>query len=163
MPVRVKFLVFILGLLASGWTARPIGAATASASISVSATVQASCLAAVNATMPGIYSAPADPASMVSVACSNSAPYMVTLSAPSTNAVTGGLRETARSGFVLLRNPLSPYIRGISNWGQSTSTNRLAGLGSGSSSLLAIHDRISAAQCATPGTHADTMIVVVTY
>lgn len=163
MPVKVKFLVSVLGLVTSGWTARPVNAATASASISVSATVQASCLAAVNATMLGIYSAQADPASVVSVACSNSAPYSVTLGATSAHVATRGLRETTGSGFVLLRYALSPNIRGIASWGQAASTNRLAWFGSGSNSLLAIHDQIPAAQCATPGADADTLIVVVTY
>jgi spore coat protein U-like protein len=81
MPLRDTFLVVALGLLASGSTIKPVAAATASASIGVSATVQASCLAAIMPITNEARAAAADAASAVSVFCSNSVPYNIALDA----------------------------------------------------------------------------------
>lgn len=161
--MKNTLLVLALGVLASALAARPVAAATASASISVTATVQASCLVSATATAFRTYAAPADPASAVSVACNNSTPYSVTLSATSAPGAKGIIRPTTGSGFVLLGSALSPNIRGIANWGQALSADAAAGFGSGSAPELAILRQLSAGQYATAGAYADTIMVVVTY
>jgi spore coat protein U-like protein len=66
------------------------------------------------------------------------------------------------SGFALLGYVLGPNLRPSANVRQTLNSDA-AGIGGGSISLLAIHDQIPAAQCATPDAYIDTMIVVVTY
>jgi len=73
MPAKSSFLRFALCCLAFGVVVESAAAATASASIAVSVTVQASCRAAIAST-PMKTNTPA-----VSVACTNSAPYHVSL------------------------------------------------------------------------------------
>jgi spore coat protein U-like protein len=81
MRARLAILAFALSIVASGTTVKPVAAATASAAISVSATVQASCLASVFPTEIGTRTREADVAPAVSVSCSNSVPYKITLNA----------------------------------------------------------------------------------
>lgn len=161
--MRLTLPVIALGILASGLAVRPLDAAISSDSLSVTATVQASCLVSTTDTVFRTYAAAANTASAVSVACSNSTPYMVTLSAAMAPvaAVTG--RQMTGSGFAMLGYELSSNPRGVANMRQDTSTDSAAGFGSGSNSLLAIHDQIPAAQCAIPDACIDTIIVVVTY
>ena len=163
MSVRFPSPVFALAILAPGLAIGSIHAATASASFSVSATVQASCLATVSAPEIRANVAPTDAASAVSVACSNSAPYSVSLDSGVAHDAAVALRPMTGSGFALLGDALSPNIRGIANWGQALSTGTAAGFGSGFAQELAILGRLSAAQGATPGANPDTLIVVVTY
>lgn len=155
--------VLALSFLASALAARPVAAATASASFSVSATVQASCLATVTATAIKTYPAAADAAAAVLVACSNSAPYSVSLDSGVVHNATVAILPMTGSRFALLGDALSSIPRGIANRGQAARTIRLAGIGGGSNSLPTIHDLIPAAHCAQLGPFADTMFVVVTY
>lgn len=162
VTMKTTLPVLVLGFLASALTARPVAAATASASISVSATVQVSCLVSAATSTFRIYaSAPA--ASAASVACSNSAPYTVTLIATSAHGAVRDLRETTDSGVILQRYALSSKSRASANWGQALSTRTVAVFGGGFVQELAIHGRLSATQGAMPGLNPDTMIVVVTY
>jgi len=137
---------FALAILAPAVAIGSIHAATASASISVSATVQASCVA-----------------STVMVDCNNSVPYNISLSAAVVQDGNLATRPMLGSAFELLGSALNSNPRGIANRSLISSTNRLAGLGSNFNSLLAIHDQIPSAQCTMPGAYPDTMIVVVTY
>ncbi|MGO9323741.1 MAG: spore coat protein U domain-containing protein [Terracidiphilus sp.] len=60
---------------------KPAAAATASASFSVSATVQASCVAAVTPSALETHASESDATPAVAVSCSNSVPYKITLNA----------------------------------------------------------------------------------
>jgi spore coat protein U-like protein len=163
MPVRAPFLVFTLAIPALCLVAKPANAATPSASISVSATIQASCLVSTTDTVFRTYAAAAHAASTVSVTCSNFVPYNVIISAAMAPGATGTDGRMTGSRVALLGYALFSNHRAIANRPQDLSTDSAAGFGSGSNSLLAIHDQIPAAQCATPSAYPDTMIVVVTY
>jgi spore coat protein U-like protein len=162
--MRSTFPVLTFGILASALAGRPVAAATASASISVTATVQASCVVSATATVFGTYAAAAaNAASAVSVACSNSTPYNVSLGAAMAPSATVAIRKMTGSGVVLPGYALRSNSRGIVNWGQPLSAGTAAGSGSSSAPVLAIDRRISAWQYATAGADVDTMIVIVTY
>ncbi len=163
VTMKTSLPVLALGILASALAARPVAAATATTSISVSATVQASCLVSTTATAFRTYAAAVDPASAVSVNCSNSTPYNVSLSAGLAPGATGTIRAMTGPGVALLGYALLANSSGIVNWGQALRNEPVAGPGSTSTPLLSIHGRISAAQCAAAGACADTVIVVVTY
>jgi len=163
VTLKTTLPVFAFCILASGSTIKPVAAATASASISVSATVQASCVANVTTTALVVYAAATDAASAVSVACSNSAAYNVSLNSGEASGAAVAIRPLTPSGFALLGDALSSTPRGIPNRRQAISTDAATGLGIVSNSLLAIHNQIPAAQCVLPDAYIDTMIVVVTY
>lgn len=162
MSVRFPSPVFALAILAPALAIGSIHAATASASFSVSATVQASCLAAVTARALRTYNAAADAASAVLVACSNSAPYSVSVDSGPVHDAALALRSMPGAGFALLGNALGSNLTGIAN-GRQTRNYDPTGFGNSSALELAIHGRIPAAQCTVPGTYPDTMIVVVAY
>jgi spore coat protein U-like protein len=151
-----------LAILAPALAIGSIHAATASASFSVSATVQASCLAAVTARALRTYNAAADAASAVSVACSNSALYSVSLDSGPVYDAAPALRPMPGAGFALLGNVLGSDLTGIAIGRQARNYDP-TGFGNSSALELAIHGRIPAAQCTVPGTYPDTMIVVVAY
>ena len=158
------FPVLTLGVLAAALAARPVAAATASASISVTATVQASCLVSATATAFGTYAVAAvDAASAVSVACSNSTPYNVSLSAARSPDAAVAVRKMTGSGVALPGFALRSNFRRIVNWGRPLGADTAAASGSSSAPVLAIHHRISAWQYLTASADVDTITVVVTY
>lgn len=163
MPMRATFLIFGLSVLASGWAIKPVAAATSSALFSVSATVQASCVAAITAPAIKTYAAAADAASAVLVTCANSAPYNVSLNAENVHDATEANRPTTGSGFASPGYTLSSGAQAIANRGHATSTGRVAGFGGRSNPSLSLHDEFPAAKCVSSGAHAGVMIVVVTY
>jgi len=160
--MKTTLPVLALGFLALSLAVRPADAATASASFSVSATVQASCLAAVHARAIRTYNAAADAASAVSVACSNSALYSVSLDSGPVYDAAPALRPMPGAGFALLGNVLGSDLTGIAIGRQARNYDP-TGFGNSSALELAIHGRIPAAQCAQPSAYPDTVIVVVTY
>jgi spore coat protein U-like protein len=160
--MRLTLPVIALGILASGLAVRPVDAAISSDSLSVTATVQASCLVSTADTVSRTNAGVANTASAVSVACSNSAPYSVSLDSGVVHGATVALRPITGSGFALLGDALGPNLTGIANGRQARNYDS-TGFDNSSALELAIHDQFPAAQCAKPGAFADTMIVVVTY
>lgn len=146
MAVKSTLPVLVLGVLASALVVGSVHAATASASIGVSATVQASC-----------------DASTVLVDCTKSVFYNVSLSTVMAYDANIGPRPMLRSGFAIPDSALSSSPRSTANWGQAGITDKSAWLGSGFSSLLANNGLYSAGQCAAPRAVANTIMVVVTY
>lgn len=164
--MRSVLAVFAFGILASGLVLRPAVAAIASASLSVSATVQVSCRASAAAKVFRTYTdAAANATSPVSVACSNSTPYHVSLSAGMASGAAGPIRELTGSGAALLGYALSSNPRGIVNRGQAVGADTASGSGSGSGSgqVFPAHGQISAGPYVAAGAYLDTMIVTVTY
>jgi spore coat protein U-like protein len=161
--MKTTLSALALAILASGPAVMSVAAATASASIGVSATVQASCLASTSGTVFRTDSAPSNAASAVSITCSNSVPYTVTLSATAAPGATVARRQMTISDFSLLGHALISNILGTANRGQAVSAGTVGELGSCSNSLLAIRHQLPAAQYATPSAYSDAMIVVVTY
>jgi spore coat protein U-like protein len=150
MSIRSALPVLALGILASGFAPRSAIAATASALIAVSVTVQASCLATANATAVRTSRAEAvNMLSPVSVTCSNFAPYRVSLSQARTSDSNGSML-----GDVLRASP-----RVIVTRGQTSGTQATAITGNGSAQPLGSESE----QSVGDGAHADAMIVTVTY
>lgn len=162
MPVRSALPALGLGILAAGLAVRPVRAATASGSFSVSATVEVSCL--VSATTPSFIGHPSasDAASAISVACSNSTPYSVSLSTAMVTDLTVEIPRMTGSGFALPAYPPSPNFRSVANWRRTMSSEVMARFGDRSSPQLPIPRQLWA-QRAVSGTDANTIIVVVTY
>ncbi|MDR3774491.1 MAG: spore coat protein U domain-containing protein [Terracidiphilus sp.] len=162
--MRYALSVFALGILELGLAPRFATAATPSVAFGISAMVQASCRASLGATVFRTYAAAAANAtSAVSVACSNSAPYNVALSAGTGSSVIAATPRMTGLGTGLLGYVLSSNLRGIVNRGQTLGADPAAGEGNGFAQMLFGHGQISAGQYLAGGAYADSITVAVTY
>src|SRR5208283_2557358 len=137
MLIKSAVPFFALSFLAFELTPQPAVAATSSASIGVSTTVQASCLASAKSTELRTGSVPLESAaSNVSVKCDKPTPYIVSLSTDLVPAAIVAARETATPGSALLQYLFISNTRGIMNWGQTAATDMDAGIRSASPLML---------------------------
>ncbi len=82
--MRVSLPVLAFGILVSSLAVRPAVAATAGTSFSVTTVVEVSCQVSITPSRFRTFAAKSNAASAVSVTCSNSAPYNVSLIGPTT-------------------------------------------------------------------------------
>jgi spore coat protein U-like protein len=101
----------------------------------------------------------------ISVTCSNTTPYDVGLSAGvAAGATTATRRMTHTDGTNTLGYALFSDAIRSSNWGDTVSTDTVAGIGSGVAEDLTVYGQIaSGQQTATVGAYTDTITVTVTY
>jgi spore coat protein U-like protein len=154
---------FALCILASGLVARPILAATPSASFAVTATVQAGCLVSPAASAYWIYTAPVTNAiSAVSVTCTNAAPYVVDLRAGlASGATVSDRRMTGPVSALLGFEPVSKFPA-IVNWSQTVGNDK-AQIWNLSSPALSVVSQVLARQYVAASAYGDTITVTVTY
>jgi spore coat protein U-like protein len=135
--VRLKSTLSIAtqGLLAIVLISVPAEAATASRSISVSVTVLASCAASASRANFGNYAgAEVSASSIVSVTCTQSIPYMVSLSsgvAPGVVASTPNIVGAPSPGNLLRSNNQRVFVVG-----RTMAADRAAQIGDGSAQAL---------------------------
>lgn len=164
MPMRFAWPIFALVLLASGLSSRLAFAATASASFSVSATVQATCQAIANPAAFETYTSVAANAALpVSVTCSNSAQYNVSLNAGMGTGAPLAIRKVADSRQASPGYALSTIPQGIVNRGQIAGADKVIGTGSRSIQVLSDHGQIAAGRYITADAYFDTIVVTVAY
>ena len=160
-------------LLASGLllAALPGQAATATASISVTATFISSCTVSggtINfgsAIDPTSAAVPIDASTNLTVICSNTTPYSVALNA-GTNA--GGASafsaRAVKNGASTLGYQLYSDVLHTVVWGDGTSTSTTSpGVGTGSNQSMTVYGRLPSVTGAIPGTYTDAVTVTVTY
>jgi spore coat protein U-like protein len=156
--------VFALGLLAFGLAPRAAVAATATASFSVTATVQANCLVSASAKTFGIYNgAVLKATSGVSVTCTHPTPYNVAFSAGLASGATEVTLKMSGTVSGSLGYALASNSQGTENWGQTVGANTVAGAGNDSSQMLSVRGQVSAGQQVASSGYGDTIIVAVTY
>jgi len=154
----------ILVLLASGLAAIPAAAATATNSLSVSATVQASCTVTASAMSFGNYTgSTATATSAVSVTCTNATPYNVGLSAGTASGATVSTRKMTGPASALLSYSLFSDPSRTINWGQTAGSDTVTGIGSGAVQALTVYGQTPAGQFLTPGSYTDTVTATITY
>jgi spore coat protein U-like protein len=164
MSMKSIFTVFALGILASCLALMPALAATKTASFSVTATVQASCLASANTGALGTYtSVGAKATSLVSVTCDNATPYNVDLSTRlATDAMVTTRMMTGSSPAILGNVQLPDSAHSVSA-GRTAGTRALASTSNGSAQRLTVNGQTISAPYVVPGAHAEAVIVTVTY
>lgn len=146
-------------------------AATANASFQVNATVVSACTVSGallnfgNGIDPLAASLPIDASSTLSVQCTNTTPYAVSLDAGTHagGATSFGTRAVANGvhtlGYQLYLNAGRTTVWGDGTGGSSTSS----GTGTGSTQSLTIYGRMPSLSGAVPGVYADTVTVTITY
>jgi spore coat protein U-like protein len=156
--------VFALGFLAFGLAPRAAVAATATASFTVTATVQANCLVSASAMPFRVYTgAVLNATSGVSVTCTHPTPYNVVFSAGLAPGATVVTWKMTGSVSGLLGRALASNSQGTVNWGQTVGADTVAGVGNDSAQTLSVRGQVSAGQQVVPSGYGDTIIVAVTY
>jgi spore coat protein U-like protein len=154
----------LLGFLALGLFALPAGAATATSSFTVSATVASTCLVSATSLGFGSYTGLVVPASStVSVTCTNTTPYNVGLSAGLGTGATVTARKMTGPASALLAYGLFQDAGHTVGWGVTAGTDTVAGTGNGATQPITVYGQIPTAQYVVPGAYADTITVTVTY
>jgi len=156
--------IVVMSLLAV--TAVPVRdvAATATATLGVSATVQSACTASASSLRFGTYTGSIVNAnSTISVRCTHLTPYNVGLSEGLAPGATVANRKMIGPGLALLGYTLRPGSGGIPNWGHTIGVDTVSGIGNGSLQTLAVLGQIPAGQDVEDGAYADTITVTVSY
>lgn len=106
--------------------------------------------------------APVDAEAMISVACSDQTPYVITLD-PGTGA---GVSDPANRKMMNSGQPLHYGLyqtpARTQAWGWSPG-NGYAGTGTGANQNVMVYGRIHSGQTATVGTYSDSVVVTITY
>lgn len=163
MSVSCASSAFVLGLLVSGLTSKPARATTPAATFGVSAMVQATCLVSVSAVTFGNYAdAMANATTAVSVNCTHSTPYNVSLSASSENSPGLGIRKLATDS-ALLSYALTSNSQKVVNRASTADIDTVGDAGNGSTQAIAVRGRISGEEHAVADPYLDTITVIIVY
>ncbi len=141
-----------------------IRAATATAALAVSATIQATCSISAAPMAFGTYTGGvANSTSTLSLTCTNTTPYNVGLSAGTGSGATESTREMTGPGAALLSYALFSDSGRTLIWGNTIGTNTVSGTGNGSAQTLTVYGRVGAGQFLAPGDYTDTITATITY
>jgi spore coat protein U-like protein len=137
---------------------------SATASFTVTAVVQATCLVSATNMAFGTYTgAVATSTSAVSVTCTNTTPYNIGLSAGLATGATVTTRKMTGPASATLNYALFRDSARTLNWGNTVGTDTISSTGNGSAQLSSVFGKLAVGQLVTPGAYSDTIIVTVTY
>lgn len=161
--MRKMFPYIAVGLTLVGGGAY---AATATTTFTVSATIAATCIinsaGNLNFGAQGVLSANVDQTSTISVQCTNTTPYTVGLDPGTGSGATVAVRKLTNGGATINYSLYSDSGRSTV-WGETVSTDTVAGTGNGAAQSLTVYGRIPAQTTPAPNTYSDTITVTVTY
>ena len=162
--LRSKTLRVACLLLATAGLATPAISATDTDPLSVTATVVATC-SITGATLAfGNYnSTQNDVSANLSVSCTNTTAYTVTLNEGlGASATTSSRKMTKTSDTPTLNYALYSDAGRTANWGDQAADD-VAGTGNGAAQTLTVYGRITSGQLPTPGAYTDTVTATITY
>ena len=165
--VILKQSLFGFGMAAvASFAAEPAVAGTATGTLSVSMTIQASCTlsssSAVAFGTSGVLASNVDATGSLSVQCTNTTPYTVALDQGAGSGATTSTRKMTGSGATVSYNLYRDSAR-TQNWGNATGTDTVAGTGNGAAQTLTVYGRVPAQSTPAPGSYSDTVNVTITY
>jgi spore coat protein U-like protein len=172
MRVTKPRLLVVALALAAGMAASSVAlAGTATGSFQVNATVISSCTvsgALLNfgsSIDPLAAASPLDATSSLTVQCTNTTPYSVSLNAGlNAGSATAFSNRRMVSGAHTLGYQLYTDNGRSTVWGDGTSSSSTnSGTGTGSSQTLTIYGRVPSLSGVVPGTYADTVTVTISY
>ncbi|SEL83830.1 Spore coat protein U (SCPU) domain-containing protein [Roseateles sp. YR242] len=163
--------VILVGLALAVFANRATAATPVTTTFQVTATVISACTVSGSSlnfgnTLDSLSSStPVDATSTVSVSCSNTTPYTVSLNA---GANAGGASNyasrTMKSGSDTLAYQLYLDSGRSTVWGDGTSSSSAKnGTGSGSTQSLTVYGRLPSLANAVPGSYTDTVTVTISY
>ena len=136
---------------------------TLTSQMTVTATVQASCMVTATNLVFGIYTGVQnDNTATLTVTCSTSTPYYVNLGNGLHQDGSYYPRMIGPGGIMLGYRLYQNAARSI-EWRSTYNYDGQAGTGTGGAQTLTVYGRLLAAQYGTPGAYADTITATVTY
>jgi spore coat protein U-like protein len=155
--IKSAFPAAVVGFLTLGFASTSAFAVTTvTATMAVSATVQATCVVSTTPMAFGTYTAVvSNSTATVSVTCTNTTPYTLGLNGGTTGTVTA---RVMKSGAVALGYGLFTDAAWTTNFATLASVN-----GTGSAQVTTVYGQIPAGQYVAPGAYADTITATVTY
>jgi spore coat protein U-like protein len=160
----VTYGAYLLGILPPpncATLANPSGTAP----FTVTATVVAACT--VSATLldfgtTGVLQANVDSSNSLSVTCSATVPYSVSLDGGLSGAIDPTQRKLQKASEAVTYGLYRDAAR-LQPWGSAIGSNTMAGTGSGFAQPLTVYGRVPAQATPSPGTYTDTIVVTVTH
>jgi len=148
-----------------GSTSCPTGGLTTSSSFTATATVLSSCT--VNATTvnfgsSGILTGNTDAQGTLSIQCSPSLPYTISLNGGNSGATDPTQRKMSFSSANLTYGLYRDAARTLP-WGSTVGTNTTSGTGTGVTQTQTVYGRVATQTTPAPGTYTDSVVVTVGY
>jgi len=141
-------------------------AASTNTTFTVQATITATCTinsaSTLNFGTQGVLAANVDQTSTLQVTCTNTTPYNIGLDAGTGSGATVAVRKLTSSSNTL-NYTLYSYSGRTTVWGNTVSTDTVAGTGNGTGQSYTVYGRIPAQTTPAPGNYTDTITVTVTY
>jgi len=141
-------------------------AASTTTTFTVQATITATCTinsaSTLNFGTQGVLAANVDLTSTLQVTCTNTTPYNIGLDAGTGSGATVAVRKLTSSSNTLNYTLYSDSGR-TTVWGNTVSTDTVAGTGNGTGQSYTVYGRIPAQTTPAPGNYTDTITVTVTY
>lgn len=142
----------------------PLFAATATASLIVTATVLASCTVTGSTIAFGNYAGTQlDQTGNIAVLCTNGTSYTIALDAGAGTGATTSVRKMTGSLGGTMNYALYRDAGRTNLWGSTAGTDTQAGTGSGLLQSLTVYGRIPASQTPLAGAYTDNVTVTLTY
>jgi spore coat protein U-like protein len=139
-------------------------AATASGTLTISASVVAACTVVGSAIAFGAYTqSVVNQSGTITVLCTNGTTYNVGLDAGTGTGASVSNRKMSAAGGGTLNYALYRDSARTNNWGSTIGTDTQAGTGSGLTQTLTVYGQIPASQTPLAGAYSDTMTVTLTY
>ena len=138
---------------------------TSSTSTSVTATVLSSCnvsATAVNFGSKGLLTTNTDAQGTISIQCSSTLPYTVSLDGGTSGATDPTQRKMTLSGANVTYGLYRDSARSLA-WGSTVGTNTASGTGNGLTQTLTVYARVPTQTTPKPGAYSDSVVVTVGY
>ena len=166
MNIRRLGVAFCGSCAVLGALLAPANATTTTSTFGSTVTITASCQVlspnTLNFGSNGVLVSNVDTTATFTVQCTNTTTYNVGLNAGTT---TGGTTTTRLLNNGGTTNAYKMYSDSghTTNWGNTVSTDTVAGTGNGAQQTLTIYGRIAPQSTPAPATYTDTVTVTVTY
>jgi len=163
----VRFLQSLIALGAVLFLPAAAFSATATTTFQVQITIQSSCIINSASTLDfgtqGLLSANVDATSTISVQCTSSTAYTISLNAGTGAGATVAARKMTDAGSNTVTYSLYRDASRTLVWGQTIGTDTVAGTGNGSAENYTVYGRVPSQTTPAPNSFADTITVTVTY
>lgn len=126
------------------------------------ATICSVSVATLNFGATGVLRAALDGASLVTVTCTNAAPYTIALDGGLSGASNPAQRKMSRAAETITYGLYQDSGR-TAPWGDSAGSNTVSGTGSGLAQTLTVYGRVPAQTTPSPGTYSDTVVLTISY
>lgn len=110
----------------------------------------------------GVLAANVDQTSTVTIQCTDTTPFNISLNAGTGTGATVAKRKLSNGGNTIDYSLYSDSNR-TTVWGNTVSADTVAGTGNGAAQALTIYGRVTVQSTPAPGTYSDTVTVTVTY